>query len=185
MDPNANFQELGGTSLNLFSAVLKLQENGYDVTLEQFMGGENLRKLFLSTTGANDVDEKKPAFSVSSISASDRHNAQKLIADSFAQKCELFYKCSKLTTADSVDTIVELCEKWWDTFREYSFAIVDKNGEMRGFALAADSARLATVSTEGIHPHFVKITELLRSASEPVVKKYNPSSLPRKYFLVR
>ncbi|OWA51210.1 hypothetical protein BV898_15705 [Hypsibius exemplaris] len=176
IDPSNNFQEMGGNSLNIVSAVLKLQESGFQVTVEQFMQAGSMEKLFLSATATNGITTSGHHFSLKALKDVDANEAQTLLAKSFLSKSELFAKCGDMEVADFLFAYV----KWWEAFSAYSFAVVDEQSKLRAVALAADQIDLARIPPDAkTHSHFMEVFRMLSTVTKETRTKLNPTGVER------
>src|SRR5208282_3037154 len=76
LNPHSSFEEIGGSSLNIVSAVLKLQESGFPITLEQFLESKNLASLFNSITKSNGTTTTGHKFSITPLTQVNQAEAQ-------------------------------------------------------------------------------------------------------------
>ena len=173
IDPSDNFREMGGNSLNVVSAVLKLQESGFTVTVEQFIDAAgSMEKLFMTATACNGATATGHHFTIKPLSAVDATAAQTLVAQSFLAKCELFSQCGGMAVAD----FLAIYARYWDSFLPYSRVVVDERGALRACAFAMDQYDLDHIPPDDTtHGHFVKVTQMLASVTQGTRKRLNPS----------
>ncbi|OQV22624.1 hypothetical protein BV898_03449 [Hypsibius exemplaris] len=154
IEPSNNFQEMGGHSLNIVSAVLKLQQSGFQVTIEQFLEASSMERLFLSAAATDANKTSGNEWNLKSLTEVDALEAQTLVAESFLTKSDIFAKCGGMKVADFVFAFAQL----WEAFSSYSFAVVDAHGKLRAVALAADQFDLDRIpSNKNTHPHFMDV----------------------------
>ncbi|XP_055327340.1 beta-alanyl-bioamine nonribosomal peptide synthetase ebony-like [Paramacrobiotus metropolitanus] len=174
IQPTSSFAEMGGTSLNAVSTVLKLQESGYTVTVEQFMRNQNLDALLQIVTSADANTNHQHDYVIKNLKENIEliPAAQKLLSDSFMAKCEWYSKCGNML-ADDLTTVYE---KWWDALVDDSFAVLTQDGTMKAASLAGDLTVIQNLDLTDIHPHFITILDMLQSITTPVLLKYNPQN---------
>ncbi|GAU94969.1 hypothetical protein RvY_06663 [Ramazzottius varieornatus] len=174
--PQHSFQEMGGTSLNLVSTVLKLQQSGIPITLEQFLTAGSIEQVLLQAS----LPTLQPKFllkPLSQVSHSDQRAAQELLAQSFLHKTELFTLCGNMTLADFLNAY----SSWWHIFQEYSFVIVDQADKLRAAVLAADQLVIDEAQPdESFHPHLCAIFQMLKEVTAITQQQLNPLGKPRQ-----
>ncbi|XP_055327339.1 uncharacterized protein LOC129580707 isoform X2 [Paramacrobiotus metropolitanus] len=171
IDGSSTYSQHGGTSINILSTILKLQQAGHAVTLEQLMQ-QDLNSLMQYSAPSGESGPRYN-FSVRYLEDAEEgfvHQVFVLIGESFTQKCEMFSTAGNMTVNDFVD----MFKTWWVYFSKYSFAVVDEKGIPRAASLNADQVDLTNAPIDKIHPHFVKIGEMLDEITKPAEHKYNP-----------
>lgn len=136
---NSNFYELGGNSLNSIYTVTKLQDQGYQVGITDFLTAKNMKDILLKMTicsknqDSNDTSEK-PKFFIEPFQHSHKAEVSRIVADSFYAKADLErWLAPDIELSDYYDLMDEL----WDPLVEKGFSFVVRSADAEKKLLGA------------------------------------------------
>lgn len=139
-----SFYELGGNSLNSVLTVTRLREQGFFISVSDFIGAESLAKV-LERMKPSEADASLLAeslqpstFRAEVLSDADKADVYAMITDSFLQKADLEHW---LMPHVSPSDYSELMDQIWKPLleKELSFVVKDETGAAVACALTFDA----------------------------------------------
>ncbi|CAD1473045.1 unnamed protein product [Heterotrigona itama] len=128
---SANFYELGGNSLNSIYTVTKLQDQGYEIGITEFITakslGEVLDRMKISTDDEpieNGLNEEEHIFEM--LNDSHKEDVIKIITESFYNKADLEQWLMPDITKEDYNTMMEIL---WDPLVEKDLSFVVKSSQ--------------------------------------------------------
>ncbi|XP_034255350.1 dimodular nonribosomal peptide synthase [Thrips palmi] len=134
-----SFYELGGNSLNSVLTVTRLREQGFFISVSDFIGAESLGKALecmkVSEADASLLAESMQPSSLHAVMLSEEHKADvySMITDSFLQKADLEHW---LMPHVSPSDYSELLDQIWKPLLEKDLSFVVKNDSGTAVACA-------------------------------------------------
>ncbi|CAH1993810.1 unnamed protein product [Acanthoscelides obtectus] len=135
---NSNFYEIGGNSLNSIYTISKLNEQGYHISIGDFISAMDLGEILLRMTSDAKVYTQPPTYFSEPLKPGYKDIATDMITLSFYHKADLEqWILSELSEAD----YRELIDAIWEPLLEknLSFVVKSETGKIVGVALNFDA----------------------------------------------
>ncbi|GLV44403.1 ebony [Carabus blaptoides fortunei] len=172
---DANFYDIGGNSLNSIFTITKLNEQGYYISIGDFISAVDLREILNHMSPEKHILPTKaletPKYTAEMLNSEHKSDVFKMITDSFYEKADL----EQWLMPDIYrDDYAELLEKIWQILidKELSFVARTENGRAVGVALNFDARDEPEVE---INSKLSVIFEFLEYVEGPVRDESLPS----------
>nr|CAH7759239.1 unnamed protein product [Callosobruchus chinensis] len=161
---NANFYEIGGNSLNSIYTISKLNEQGYHISIGDFISAIDLGEVLLRMISDTKVQAKPPTYSAELLKPGYKDIVMDMITTSFYHKADLEqWILSDISESD----YKELVDALWEPLVEknLSFIVKSETGKIVGVALNFDARDEPEVE---IKSRLTVIFEFLEAIEAPV-----------------
>ncbi|EFA09829.1 beta-alanyl-bioamine nonribosomal peptide synthetase ebony isoform X2 [Tribolium castaneum] len=167
---DSNFYEIGGNSLNSIYTITRLNEEGYQISIGDFLSAIDLGEVLERMTSSNDIHCSPPTYTSELLKNEHKSAVLDIITTSFYQKADL----EQWLMPDIFESdYKELMDALWEPLVEKALSFVAKaeSGKIIGVGLNFDARDEPDVQ---ITSKLTVIFEFLETVEGPVRDKCLP-----------